>query len=145
MMSEAMSYAVLIMVGVSALMAIASYFATRREVDDLKGRLVKMEDWPANVGEFVRQADCHISQAANAAAHEAIFAKVGGVERGAASALSSEIRTLRDERRKDAEVLHLQLGAFQEAIGGLKAASALQTAQLDRMDKKLDNIQRQQG
>lgn len=144
-MGNLMQYAILILVAVSAVMAIASYFATRREVDDLKGRLVKMEDWPANVGEFVRQADCHAREIANTAAHEAIFAKVGGVERGAAAALATEIRGLREERRKDAEILHAQLGRFQEEIGGLKAASNLQTAQLDRMDKKLDNIQRQQG
>jgi len=43
------------------------------------------------------------------------------------------------------KAMQATLGAFQEAIGKLKASSALQTAQLDRVDKKLDSIQMQRG
>jgi len=67
------------------------------------------------------------------------------VERAAATALSAEIKNLRDEWRADVKAMQATLGAFQEAIGKLKASSALQTAQLDRVDKKLDSIQMQRG
>ena len=138
-MSTTLQYAVLILVGVSAVMAVASYFATRREVDVIQTRLGKVEDCPA---EFVRKSDCMAMHGANAREHDNLFAKVGGVERGASSALASEIKVMRDERRSDAKDLHARLNHFGEDISALKKASDIHSAQLERMDTKLDEIRR---
>ena len=69
-----------------------------------------------------------------------MFAKMGGIERGAAAALSTEVRDLRRERKEDATVLQAQLTAFSGIVGGLKQASALHTDKLNRMDEKLDYL-----
>ncbi|HOX64055.1 MAG TPA: hypothetical protein PLL56_14425 [Verrucomicrobiota bacterium] len=144
-MGTLMQYAILILVAVSAVMAIASYFATRREVDDVKVRLVKLEDHASEMSGYVRREECSGLHAANTHEHENLCRKLSSVERAAATALSSEIKNLRDEWRADVKAMQATLGAFQEAIGKLKASSALQTAQLDRVDKKLDSIQMQRG
>jgi hypothetical protein len=71
-----------------------------------------------------------------------LFSKVGGVERGAANALSMEVRTLRAERKEDAIVLQARLSKFEEQIGGLVTATHIQNGQLNRIDEKLDNLTR---
>ncbi|MEN6533045.1 MAG: hypothetical protein ABFD89_05240 [Bryobacteraceae bacterium] len=89
---------------------------------------------------FVTKKHCDKQQDLERMAHQELFSKIGGVERGAAAALQLEVRSLRDERRADAVVLQGKLSDFERQIGGLIKASELQTVQLNRMDQKLDNI-----
>jgi hypothetical protein len=62
--------------------------------------------------------------------HEKLWAKVGGVERGAAEKLAAELKALRDERHNDAQELQRKLDMFQKSIGGLETATQIQNQQL---------------
>ena len=89
---------------------------------------------------YVTKAHCDRLHESAKQSVDHLFSKLGGVERGAAAALGFEVRQVREERKKDAEVLQGRLSRFEEQIGGLKVATDLQTAQLTRIDTKLDNI-----
>ena len=94
-MNPMIEWAVLILVSVSAVMAVASYFATRREVDDVKTRLGKMEDEPDSFERFVSKPEFSAHIEHNRHEHENLFKKLGGVERGTMSrmdAISQEFR-----------------------------------------------------
>ena len=89
---------------------------------------------------YVTKAHCERLHEQSKQSEDHLFSKLGGVERAAAAALSCEVRQLREERKKDAEILHSRLSRFEEQIGGLKMATDLQTVQLTRIDTKLDNM-----
>ena len=61
--------------------------------------------------------------------HDKIFSKMGGVERGAASALEAKVEVV----RKD--LIHIG-----NQVAGLKTQTDLQNQQLARMDSKLDRL-----
>jgi hypothetical protein len=51
--------------GVGGMLAVASYFATRREVDDIKTRLIKVEDATAAIREEMRRQKDEIMYSAD--------------------------------------------------------------------------------
>lgn len=72
--------------------------------------------------------------------HDKIFAKVGGVERGAGKALTEQIDALRKERSDDAKVLAQRLSDIDKGLGGLNKATDLQNTTLAQITNKLTDI-----
>lgn len=71
--------------------------------------------------------DAHV--AANGAAHEAIFSKIGGVERGGNNKISVEIMAV-----------HSRINGLEKSVGGLESLTQAQNAQLTSMDHKMDQM-----
>jgi predicted transcriptional regulator len=72
--------------------------------------------------------------------HRDLFSKVGGVERGAASKLSEELKTLREERREDTDALHNKINKVDREVGELKAATNLQNQTLAGLNSDIKRI-----
>lgn len=98
---------------------IAVIFGTRQK----QRREVSFEFEPASKEAFAT----HVIE--NREAHEQIFSKIGGVERGAKSALEQQVEVV----RKDV----MQCG---RDISGLKVETQLQNQSLARVESKLDRL-----
>ena len=61
--------------------------------------------------------------------HDQLFAKIGGMTRGADSKISSEITAV-----------HVRVNAIEKSIGGLEMATNLQNQQLAGMDAKITRL-----
>jgi len=61
--------------------------------------------------------------------HDQLFAKIGGMTRGADSKISSEITAV-----------HVRVNAIEKSIGGLEMATNLQNQQLAQMDGKISRL-----
>jgi hypothetical protein len=109
-------------------------------VKEFRGRPAASDVQAEAAARYVTKQQCDKLHEYEKQTLEHLFSKVGGVERGAQAALGMEVRQLREERKVDAHVLQGRLSRFEEQIGGLKMATDLQTAQLNRIDTKLDNI-----
>lgn len=142
MMTSPWIIGLLALLALGELLAVASYFATRRDMDQALNRLAKIEDSRQELSNLVTKVECNAIHTANREEHQNMFSKVSGVERGAAAALGIEIRQVREERRQDAAELQKHLRGLDEAIGGLTKVAEIQNQQLSRMDHKLDSLMR---
>jgi hypothetical protein len=61
--------------------------------------------------------------------HEQLFSKIGGVDRGAAAKISSEV-----------QLVHARVNAIEKSIGGLEASTSIQGQRLAGMDAKIDRL-----
>jgi len=61
--------------------------------------------------------------------HEQLFSKIGGVDRGAASKISSEILQV-----------HQRVNAIEKSIGGLETSTNIQGQRMAQMHSKIDRL-----
>jgi len=77
--------------------------------------------------QFANKEDVAEALRDNKDVHEQIFAKIGGVDRGASGRLNAEVSSI-----------YTRIAALEKSVGGLEAASRMQTSHLEQMDNKLD-------
>jgi hypothetical protein len=114
---------------VGAALSIARFFANRAE-----RRQVTIS------ADAVGRPDFDAHRAANKQEHESLFAKIGGVERGAAARLDAVFEQLRNERTQDMRAIHAETNQIGKELGALKAVNELQTQRLAAIDAKLDRV-----
>jgi cob(I)alamin adenosyltransferase len=114
---------------VGAALAIARFVANRAE-----RRQVTISADAVGRPDF----DAHL--AANKQEHESLFARIGGVERGAAARLDAVLEHLRTERAQDLRAIHAETNQIGKELGALKAVNELQTQRLAAIDAKLDRV-----
>jgi hypothetical protein len=79
--------------------------------------------------EFTTRREFETHVAANSQDHRDMFSKIGGVDRGATSKISSEVSGI-----------HTRINSIEKSVGGLETATELQNQRLAQMDTKLDRI-----
>ncbi len=113
---------------VGAVMATLSYFATRREMDDARARLAKVEDARAP-DRFVNREEFLSLVSRNAVEHDNIFKKLGGIERGAKEHTDRALAKVQEDIKE-----------VSNKVASVETKTDQQNAWLERMDEKLDRI-----
>jgi len=117
-----------------AALSIAKFFinrAEKREVS-ISPEVVLRPDFDAHVAE-------------NRHAHENLFAKIGGRERGINAHLNNELKSLREESREESRALREEVNDVARKVSGLEAANTLQNQRLAEINAKLDRVIERQG
>lgn len=109
---------------------LAVIIGTRRK----QKREVSFEFTPASKEEF----DRHV--AANDQTTRDLFAKIGGVERGANGNAEKKIEALQHERREDVRQLHQEINEVGRKVAGLEKETELQNQSMASMNAKLDRL-----
>lgn len=103
------------------------------------------------VERFVLKSDCAARHLVDKTEHDNIFSKLGGVERGALARterldhewqarMEKQLSDIRAERKADIGELHTKVNKVDRELGEVNSALKLTTAQLVRMDQKLDKM-----
>lgn len=98
------------LMGLSTLVTLASYFATRREVTALEARM-----------------DKHVTDTKTTT--DQLFSKVGGMERG-----------LRNEFNAEMGQLHEKINGVHTSVARLEGHTELMRATMSNIDSKLDRM-----
>lgn len=97
-----------------------------------KRREVSFEQEPASKIEFDRHVD------ANEQVHRDLFAKVGGVERGAREGMEKKFDLLRNERAHDIAKIQSDLNAISVQLGVVEAQNKFQNDVVKGLKDTLD-------
>jgi hypothetical protein len=91
-------------------------------------------------GEPVDQKDFDRLVAENAAVHDQLFAKIGGVERGLDSRLAGRMDKFESESRESRRLMHQDMSAIGNDVAALKKEAELANQRAFQMDAKIDRL-----
>jgi hypothetical protein len=76
----------------------------------------------------------------NKAAHDQLFAKIGGVERGVEARMTARIEKAEAESLSSRRLMHADMSKLSADVAGIKAGLEGNTALTVRLDTKMDRI-----
>ncbi len=82
--------------------------------------------------------DKHVAE--NKQAHEQLFAKIGGAERGLEQRTATRLEKFEAEAITSRRLMHADLGKVSADVSGLKSALEGNTALCARLDNKIDRL-----
>lgn len=109
--------------GIGILIAAIALFKSNNTVISPQPLIIAMQK------EFATKHDFDTHVAANTESHDKLFSKIGGVERGANTALEMKVEGVRST-----------IVNVSNQVAGLKSQTDLQNQHLARMDSKLDRL-----
>jgi hypothetical protein len=72
--------------------------------------------------------------------HSNLYSKVGGVERGARSAIEQAARDLRTEAKADMNAVHEKINKVDREVGAIAKGMEMQNQQLARIEMNMSNV-----
>ncbi len=84
--------------------------------------------------EFLRE------QTINKDEHDKLFSKIGGVERGTATRLEEQLKTMRSENNNDRSLLHEKINQTRESVASLDMANQIQNQQMAALQTDVKTI-----
>jgi hypothetical protein len=91
-------------------------------------------------GEPVDQKNFDKHVAENAAVHNQLFARIGGVERGLESRLTARIDRFETESKESRLLMHQDISAIGNDVAALKKEAELANQRAFQMDSKIDRL-----
>jgi hypothetical protein len=82
--------------------------------------------------------DKHVEE--DTKAHEQLFAKIGGVERGVEQRMTARLDKSEAEAIESRRLMHAELATVSKEVAGLKSALEGNTALCVRLDGKIDRL-----
>ena len=82
--------------------------------------------------------DKHLSE--NAAVHNQLFARIGGVERGLESRLTARIDKFETESKESRLLMHQNISAIGNDVAALEKEAELANQRAFQMDSKIDRL-----
>jgi hypothetical protein len=82
--------------------------------------------------------DRHVAQ--DQQEHSNLYSKVGGVERGARSAIDQAARELRTEAKADMNAVHEKINKVDREVGAIAQGMEMQNQQLARIEMNMSNV-----
>ena len=92
--------------------------------------------------EFASQTEFHRHVQENQRQHEQFDVRIGGVDRKGKEKLEERIEAMRREREEGQTRMHDQMNVLSIKVGQLETETKNQTQQLNRIDQKIDQINR---
>lgn len=94
---------------------------------------------------FVTKVEFRELMAENKLAHDRFDVRLGGVDRKGKEHADEAIERLRGERKQDMTQLHTEVNDLRDRVSGLQTETKNQTAWLERMDAKLDDLMKEKA
>jgi hypothetical protein len=116
--------------GLATVLQIASTIAILVTVNSKQKREVSFAGDPVDRKDFERHA------AEDVAVHNQLFAKLGGVERGAAATVKEYEISANESRR----AMHTEITEIKERVAGLESRTEMIDRRIVQIDSKLDHI-----
>ncbi|MGA2175060.1 MAG: hypothetical protein ABSH38_08785 [Verrucomicrobiota bacterium] len=91
-------------------------------------------------GQAVDQKEFDRLVAENAAVHDQLFAKIGGVERGVDSRLAVRLDKFEAEAHESRRLMHQNISAIGNDVAALKKEAELANQRAFQMDAKIDRL-----
>jgi hypothetical protein len=120
--------------GLATIIQIASTIAILITINSKQRREVTF------AGEPVEQKDFDKHLAENAAIHNQLFAKIGGVERGLESRLAARMDKFETETEQSRRLMHQDISAIGNDVAALKKETELANQRSLQMDAKIDRL-----
>ena len=120
----------------SFLAGIAANVATVIALTRKQKREITYGFTPASKEEFVKHVEWNNRE------HENLFKKIGGAERGSNERLELKVQAMQSSAEIGRASMSQKVEDVKERVAGLERATEAQNQWLERMDSKLDLIQR---
>lgn len=122
------------MYALGSVIQIAATVTILATINSKQRREISFAGEPLDRKEFDRMV------AENTAAHDQLFAKIGGVERGVESRLAGRMDKFEAESRESRQIMHLNIGAIGNDVAALKKEAELANQRSFQMDAKIDRL-----
>lgn len=120
--------------GLATVIQIASTIAILATINSKQRREITFAGQPVDQKDF----DQHVAE--NAAIHNQLFAKIGGVERGLESRLASRMDKFETEAEQSRRLIHQDINAIGNDVAALKKEAELANQRALQMDAKIDRL-----
>jgi hypothetical protein len=120
--------------GLATIIQIASTIAVLITINSKQRREVTFAGEPVDRKDFDKQ------MAENAAIHNQLFAKIGGVERGLELRLAARMDKYETESEQSRRLMHQEISAIGNDVAALKKEAELASQRAFQMDSKIDRL-----